>query len=70
MGIYLRRASNTAEKCKRVKVTEENLPTEIWEGALKISRSSSPQIKPSGPMKKIYNNGKFCHTYIAYIEND
>ena len=66
-GIYLRRASNTAEKWKRVKVTEENLPTEIWEGDLKISRSSSPQIKPSGPMKKIYNNGKFCHTY---IEND
>lgn len=66
-GIYLRRASNTAEKLKRVKVTEENLPTEIWEGALKISRSSPPQIKPSGPMKKIYNNGKFCHTN---IEND
>lgn len=56
-GIYLRRIS---EKNKFQKATKENLPTEIWEGVLSISRSVPIEIKPSGPLKKIYTDGVFC----------
>lgn len=55
-GAYFRQLH---EKNHIIKATRETLPTEIWEGVLKISRSVPIEIKPSGPQKKIYADGKF-----------
>lgn len=54
-GAYFRQLH---EKNHITKATKDTLPEEIWEGVLKISRSV-PEIKPSGPLKKIYSEGKF-----------
>lgn len=56
-GIYFRQIS---EKNRFQKATRENLPSEIWEGVLSISKNVPIEIKPSGPLKKIYADGVFC----------
>lgn len=56
-GIYFGRIS---EKNRFQKTTQENLPSEIWEGVLRKSRSAPIEIKPSGPIKKIYADREFC----------
>lgn len=40
-------------------VKESNMPSEIWEGELAISKSSPIRINPSGPVRCIYLNGKY-----------
>lgn len=55
-GIYFRQLQ---DKNRFQKATRENLPTEIWEGSLSISMNAPISITPSGPQKKIYENGKF-----------
>lgn len=55
-GVYFRELN---DKQHIRKATRENLPTEIWEGTMSISRSVPIEIKPSGPQKKIYQDGKF-----------
>lgn len=44
---------------RQFKATRENLPEEIWEGVLSVSRSVPIQINPSGPQRKIYAEGRF-----------
>lgn len=41
------------------RATRQNMPTEIWEGVFDIGRMTPLDTKPSGPIRKIYENGKF-----------
>lgn len=55
-GIYF---SQKNENIRFQKEKTENFPREIWEGILNISKSIPIEIKPTGPQKKIYAEGKF-----------
>ena len=55
-GIYFGQLGNNQQFQK---ATRNNLPTEIWEGVLTISKSVPIEIKPSGPRHMIYKDGKF-----------
>lgn len=55
-GIYFGQIGN---KHQFHKATKENLPTEIWEGVLTVSKSVPIKITPSGPLSIVYKDGKF-----------
>lgn len=56
-GIYLHRVG---ENKKYLQINnEKNIPNEIWEGTLQLSKNLPLEIKPSGPQKKIFSKGKF-----------
>lgn len=44
------------------KLTQESVPTELWEGTLVISESVPITIRPSGPVKRIFQNGLYVAT--------
>lgn len=54
-GVYFRRPGNSKSLFK---LTNSNIPEEIWEGKLIIGRQG-PSFKPSGPLVKIFEDGKF-----------
>lgn len=54
-GVYFRRPGNSKSLFK---LTDSNIPEEIWEGKLIIGRQG-PSFKPSGPLVKIFEDGKF-----------
>lgn len=55
-GVYFRKLAN---KDTTKIITKENLPREIWEGALNISKDTPIKNEPTGPINKIFSNGKF-----------
>lgn len=55
-GVYFRRMS---EKKNVLKMSKNDLPSEIWQGVFKISRSIPIKFEVSGPQKQIFGNGKF-----------
>ena len=61
-GVYFKIPFREADfiRCGR-----DDLPQEIWEGKLVISESYPIKFSHSGPMKKIFSNGKF----VAYEDN-
>ncbi len=54
-GVYFRLPGNSKSLFK---LTDSNIPEEIWEGKLIIGRQG-PSFKPSGPLEKIFEDGKF-----------
>lgn len=54
-GIYLKEM--LTQKIR--KYTSENMPKEIWEGMLIIDGKEGFKFTPTGPIKKIYSDGKY-----------
>lgn len=55
-GAYFRK---WPEQIEIFKVTRDNVPYEIWEGELNISKNLPIQITTTGPLKKLFIDNKF-----------
>ena len=54
-GIYFRDVATNIIR----KYTSENMPNEIWEGMLSLDINEVVKAIPSGPLQKIYSDGKY-----------